>query len=173
MAGTQRENGTKIPSGAVTLPRASDLLVPERVRIPLRGLSKEDVLSDLVDVVAQSLGMDAQREEILQAVLEREEVLSTGIGDGIALPHAKYNGLSELVMAAGSTLEPVNYGALDGEPVRLVFLLLGPDSAAGAHVRALSRLSRLMREVSLRQRLAAAANAEEFLDLLVAAEGAG
>jgi PTS system fructose-specific IIA component len=172
MAGTQRENGTRVPSGEVNLPRAYDLLAPGRVRIPLRGLSKEEILSELVEVLAQSLGMDAQREEILQAVFEREEVLSTGIGDGVALPHAKYNGLSELVMAAGSTLEPVDYGALDGEPVRLVFLLLGPDSASGVHVRALSRLSRLMRDVSLRQRLAAAADADEFLGLLEEAEGA-
>jgi mannitol/fructose-specific phosphotransferase system IIA component (Ntr-type) len=173
MAGTHRENGTRIPSGAVILPRACDLLATERMRVPLRGVSKEEVLSELVEVLAGSLGMDAQREEMLQAVFEREEVLSTGIGDGVALPHAKYNGLDDLVMAAGCVREPVEYGALDGEPVRLVFLLLGPDSKAGAHVRALSRLSRLMRSVPLRERLAAAANAEEFLDLLGEAEGTG
>ncbi len=146
------------------------LLAPERVRVPLGSMDKAGILEELIDLVASSKGMESEREEIGRAVWEREAVLSTGIGDGIALPHAKYDGLDGLVMAAGVSREPVEFGALDGQPVRLFFLLLAPESAAGSHVRALSRVSRLMRDAALRARLVAALDAEQFLRILGEAE---
>jgi mannitol/fructose-specific phosphotransferase system IIA component (Ntr-type) len=166
LSGSQR--GT---DGIVSL-RASLLLAPERVRVPLVAASKQEVLAELVGVLVDSLGVAAERDEILQAVLERETVLSTGIGGGVALPHAKYNGLNGLVMAAGTSREPIEFEALDGQPVRLFFLLLGPDSAAGAHVRALSRVSRIVQDASLRGRLVGATNSEHFLRILGEAERA-
>jgi mannitol/fructose-specific phosphotransferase system IIA component (Ntr-type) len=108
--------------------------------------------------------------EVLRAVRAREEVLSTGIGSGVAIPHGKSNAAPELAMAAGVLPSPVEFEALDGEPVRLIFMLVGPESAAGAHVKALSRISRLVRREELRDRLAACANAAEFLEVLTAAE---
>ncbi len=167
------QKGSGGVSGELLSPRVSVLLAPERVRIPLRATSKHDVLAELVDVLVASLGLATEREELLQAVLERERVLSTGIGGGVALPHAKYNGLEDLVMAAGASREPVEYEALDGRPVGLFFLLLGPESAAGAHVRALSRVSRIVQNESLRRRLAAATDGEEFVRILGEAERAG
>jgi mannitol/fructose-specific phosphotransferase system IIA component (Ntr-type) len=153
-------------------PRLSVLLAPERVKIPLRAASKHDVLAELVDVLVASLNVAADREGILQAVLERETVLSTGIGGGVALPHAKYDGLKGLVMSAGASSEPVEFEALDGQPVRLFFLLVGPDSAAGAHVRALSRVSRIVQNQSVRRSLVAAADSEQFVRILGEAERA-
>ena len=167
------QNGSGGVSGEVVPPRVSVLLVPARVKIPLRATSKHDVLAELVDVLVASLSLTAERDEILQAVLERESVLSTGIGGGVALPHAKYNGLEGLVMAAGASREPVEYEALDGRPVRLFFLLLGPERVAGAHVRALSRVSRIVQNESLRRRLVAATDGEEFIRILGEAERAG
>jgi mannitol/fructose-specific phosphotransferase system IIA component (Ntr-type) len=152
--------------------RAGVLLAPERVRVPLRAASKRDVLAELVDVLVDSLSLAAERDEILQAVLEREAVLSTGIGGGVALPHAKYDGLNGLVMAAGASREPIEFEALDGQPVRLFFLLLGPDSSAGAHVRALSRVSRVVQNPSLARKLVEAADSEQFLRILGEAERA-
>ncbi len=152
--------------------RAGVLLAPERVRVPLLAASKPDVLAELVGVLVDSLGIAAERDEVLQAVLEREAVLSTGIGGGVALPHAKYNGLNGLVMVAGTSREPIEFEALDGQPVRLFFLLLGPDSAAGAHVRVLSRISRIVQDASLRGRLVAATDNEHFLRILGEAERA-
>lgn len=159
-------------SDEVLSPRVSVLLTPERVRIPLRASSKEEVLPELVDAVVASLGRSAEREAVLRAVFERERVLSTGIGGGVALPHAKYDGLSDLVMAAGVTLEPVEYESLDGRPVRLFFLLLGPESAAGDHVRALSRISRIVQNDALRSSLIRATDAERFVRVLREAERA-
>lgn len=166
------QDGSDRASGEVLSPRLSVLLAPERVRVPLRATSKRDVLAELVDVLVASLGLAAEREELLQAVLERERVLSTGIGGGVALPHAKYNGLDGLVMAAGASRVPVEYEALDGRPVQLFLLLLGPDSAAGAHVRVLSRVSRIVQSESLRRKLAAAADGEQFVHILGEAERA-
>jgi PTS system nitrogen regulatory IIA component len=152
--------------------RVSGLLAPERIRVPLSGGDKAAVLSELLELVVRSLGLDAEREAISHAVWERERVLSTGIGDGVALPHAKYDGLDEVVVAAGVSREPVEYGALDGKPAQLFFLMLGPERAAGLQVRALSRIGRLMREGSLRRRLIAAADADEFRRLIEEAERA-
>lgn len=145
-----------------------DLLTPERIRIPLKGRTKDDLLRELVDVVAAGNGAD--REEMLRAVREREAVLSTGIGHGVAIPHGKSSALSELRLAAGTASEAVDFDALDGEPVRLLFLLVGPETAAGAHIKALSRISRLVRQDSVRQRLTEAETPEAFLEALREAE---
>lgn len=166
------QNGSGGKSGEVFSQRVSVLLTSERVRIPLRAASKDAVLAELVDVVVASLGQAGEREAVLRAVLERESVLSTGIGGGVALPHAKYGGLDDLVMAAGITVEPVDYESLDGLPVRLFFLLLGPEGAAGDHVRALSRISRIVQNESLRNSLLEATDGEVFVRVLREAERA-
>lgn len=143
----------------------TDLLSLERVRIPLRARTKEQLLAELVEVVSRGLPA-AAAEAVLASVREREQVLSTGIGEGVAIPHGKTPVVEQLLMAAGVTDQPVDFDALDGEPVRLCFVLVGPDSAAGAHVRALSRISRLLRRAPLRDALRAAASPEEFLRLV-------
>lgn len=166
------ESGAGSAAGNQTVLRVGDLLAPERVRVPLEGLDKESILAELVDLVARSTGLAVQRDEIQRAVWEREEVLSTGIGEGIALPHAKIDGLDRIVMAAGVPREPVEFGALDGKPVQLAFLILGPETAAGSQVRLLSRISRLLREESVRRRLTSAKDANRFLQILREAESA-
>lgn len=157
------------PHGADGL-RLSGLLAPERVQIPLRGRGKEPLLSELVDLVARRAGSKADHGAMYAAIWEREKVLSTGIGGGIALPHAKFDGLDQVVMAAGVSDEPVDFDALDGKPVQLFFLTLGPGAEAGTQVRVLSRIGRLMRDESLRNQLVSAENAEQFLHRLGAAE---
>lgn len=147
----------------------SDLLSPERIRIPLTANSKEELLRELVGVVT---GTDRKedREDVLRAVREREAVLSTGIGHGVAIPHGKSSAVDELRMAAGRVAEPIEFDALDGQPVSLVFLLVGPESAAGPHIKALSRISRIVRRDDVRERLIAAQTPEEFLRALQDAE---
>ena len=147
----------------------SDLLSPERIRIPLTAHSKEELLRELVGVVT---GTDRKedREDVLRAVREREAVLSTGIGHGVAIPHGKSSAVDELRMAAGRVAEPIEFDALDGQPVSLVFLLVGPESAAGPHIKALSRISRIVRRDDVRERLIAAQTPEEFLRALQDAE---
>ncbi|HEX2189821.1 MAG TPA: PTS sugar transporter subunit IIA [Longimicrobiaceae bacterium] len=147
----------------------SELLPPERIRIPLEGRSKDDLLRELVDVL-HSAGGVGDPAAVLGAVREREAVLSTGIGNGVAIPHGKSAEVARLAMAAGVAAEPADFEALDGRPVSLFFLLVGPESAAGDHVKALSRISRLVRSDAFRRRLAEAKTPEEFHAILAEAE---
>jgi mannitol/fructose-specific phosphotransferase system IIA component (Ntr-type) len=144
-----------------------DLLSPARIRVPLLGRDKEAVLSELVQVVADGGG---QYDDILRAVRAREAVLSTGIGYGVAIPHGKSPTLPDLRLAAGVAAPPIGFQSLDGQPVSLLFLVVGPESASGAHVKALSRISRLVRREPFRQRLLQARDADEFYRSLCDAE---
>jgi mannitol/fructose-specific phosphotransferase system IIA component (Ntr-type) len=147
----------------------ADLLDIERIRIPLQSRTKEELLRELVSLLARGNGID-NVETVLQAVRDREAILSTGIGHGIAVPHGKSPAVPELTMAAGRTAAPVDFDALDGQPVELLFLLVGPETAAGPHIKALSRISRLVRRDDIRDRLLRASSPQEFLDALREAE---
>jgi PTS system fructose-specific IIC component len=147
----------------------ADLLDIECIRIPLESRTKDELLRELVSVLAKGDGLD-DVEAVLQAVRDREAILSTGIGHGVAIPHGKSAVVPELRMAAGRTAAPVDFDALDGQPVELLFLLVGPETAAGPHIKALSRISRLVRRDEIRDRLVHAASPQEFLDALREAE---
>lgn len=149
----------------------SELLTAERIKVPLQSTTKDELLRELVELVAP-VGGSADPADILRAVREREGVLSTGIGHGVAIPHGKSGALPELRMAAGRTSEPIDFDALDGQPVELIFLLVGPESAAGPHIKALSRISRLIRREDVREQLASASSDAEFFEALKQAEGA-
>ena len=148
--------------------RLSELLTPARIRVPLHGTDKDGVLRELVGLV--SAGNGSPLDEVLGAILEREKQFPTGIGYGVAVPHGKTPALSSLVVVAGTTPAPVPYETIDGQPVRLFFLLAGPESAAGAHVKALSRISRLVRREPVRGKLLSARTSEEFYRALCEAE---
>jgi mannitol/fructose-specific phosphotransferase system IIA component (Ntr-type) len=149
----------------------SELLSAERVKVPLDSRTKSEVLEELVRLVSPDRP-DMDTSAVLASVRERETVLSTGIGGGVAIPHGKTPTVDQLVLAAGVSRTPIDFDALDGKPVQLFFLLVGPESAAGAHVKALSRISRLLRRESLRAGLLAAESAEEFLRVVRASEAA-
>lgn len=148
--------------------RLSDLLTPARIRVPLHATDKDGVLRELVGLVGGGNGSSS--DEVLGAILEREKQFPTGIGYGVAVPHGKTPALSSLVVVAGTAPVPVPYETIDGEPVRLFFLLAGPESAAGAHVKALGRISRLVRREPVRGKLLGARTAEEFYRALCEAE---
>lgn len=146
----------------------SDLLSADRIRVPLAGRDKRSVLRELIGLVTQE---PAQADEVMAAVIAREAILSTGVGYGVAVPHGRCDSLPDLRVAAGISPEPVGFDALDGRPVRLFFLITGPESFAGAHIKVLSRITRLVRREPVRQRLMQARNPEEFHRQLSEAEG--
>lgn len=147
----------------------SQLLAPDRITVPLTSRDKSSVLRELVDLLVSTSGGDA--DDILHSVRDREECQSTGFGYGVAIPHARTPTLAGLTMVAGVATEPIEYGALDGQPVRLIFLLVGPESAAGVQVRALARIARLVRRDAVRERLLRAATPEEFVRVVKESEG--
>ena len=146
----------------------TDLLHPDRIRIPLRATTKGEVLKELSSLVAERAGIPS--EDVLEAVEEREAVLSTGIGLGVAVPHGKTAAAARLEMVCGTSAAGIEFDALDGEACRLFFLLVGPESAAGEHVKALSRIARVVRRDDVRQRLLAATTPEAFIQSIVDAE---
>lgn len=149
----------------------ADLLTPDRIRIPLESLDKAGLIGEMCAFLARRCDAGEEAEaEIREAVMEREAVLSTGIGGGVAVPHGKSQAVGDLVLVAGRTREPVDFDALDERPVRIVFLLIGPESAAGLHVKALSRISRLLRSETVREELVAAETPEAFYEALRRAE---
>jgi mannitol/fructose-specific phosphotransferase system IIA component (Ntr-type) len=146
----------------------TDLLHPDRVRVPLRATDKPGVLKELATLLAERAG--AVTEDVLQAVEEREAVLSTGIGLGVAVPHGKSSAVTRLEMVCGTSASGIEFDALDGEACRLFFCLVGPESAAGEHVKALSRIARVVRRDDVRERLLAATTAEAFIRTLADSE---
>jgi mannitol/fructose-specific phosphotransferase system IIA component (Ntr-type) len=146
----------------------TELLTPDRVVIPLAARDKRSVIAELTRHLTERSG--GSFAEVLGAVEEREAVLSTGIGFGVAIPHARSPQLRELGLVCGVSPSPVPFDAIDGEPVRLFFLIVGPEASAGQHVKVLSRIARLVRRESLRQRLCEAKTPDEFYSVLVDAE---
>jgi PTS system nitrogen regulatory IIA component len=146
----------------------TELLTPDRVVVPLAARDKAGVIAELTRHLVDRSGGGFQ--EVLGAVEEREAVLSTGIGFGVAIPHARSSAVNELSVVCGVSPVPVPYDSIDGEPVRLFFMIVGPESSAGQHVRILSRIARLVRRENLRERLCDAASADQFYQALLDAE---
>lgn len=147
----------------------SDLLSESRIKIPLESSTKEDLLRELVQVLDGN-GCVTDVDRVLDSVRARERLMTTGIGNGIAIPHGKSSGCGELAIAAGVAAGPVEFDALDGEPVRLFFLLVAPAEETGIHIKVLSRIARLIRQPGLPAKLMEAGDSEEFLETLRAAE---
>ena len=146
----------------------TELLTPDRVVVPVSARDKSGVIAELTRHLIEYSG--GSFAEVLGAVEEREAVLSTGIGFGVAIPHARSSAVSQLTLVCGVSSEPVPYDSIDGEPVRLFFLIVGPEASAGQHVKILSRIARLVRREDLRDRLCRAKTGDEFYNALLDAE---
>ena len=146
----------------------SELLTPEQVVMPVAARDKNGVIAELTRHLADRWGCDY--EEVLGAVREREAGGSTGIGFGVAIPHARSARVPELSLVCGVSPSPVPFDSIDGEPVRLFFLIVGPLASAGEHVKLLGRIARLVRQDQVRQRLVGAATPREFYNVLLDAE---
>lgn len=141
------------------------LLSPDTVRVGLSARSKDEVINALLDVAATHAAV-VDPEAMRRAVFEREQMMSTGVGKGLGLPHAKTAAVTETVAAFAITADPVDFGAIDDQKVSLVFLLVGTEEAKSEHIKILSRISRLLNRDAFRERLLQAHDAEEVLALL-------
>jgi nitrogen PTS system EIIA component len=130
-----------------------DLIAPEAVFPALKGKSKKEVLQHLAEKAAVVTKLDAR--SIFETMLQRERLGSTGVGSGIAIPHGRMAGLPGIVCVFARLEQPIDFDALDDEPVDLIFLLLAPEQAGADHLKALARISRLLREPQSIERLRA------------------
>ena len=141
-----------------------DFLTPEAVSPGLRANGKKHLLQELSAQAARLAGLDDR--QVFETLLQRERLGSTGIGDGIAIPHAKIPGLQRLVGLVARLDKPVHFEAIDGQPVEIVFLLLAPEGAGADHLKALARIARVLREPGIRERIRAARDASAIYAVL-------
>ena len=147
----------------------SQFLTPESVAVGLKAGSKAELIDAMIALL-EGRPEVVDLAAVRTAVLRREKSMSTGVGKGLALPHAKTNAVSRTVAAMAVTAVPVPFEAIDDLPVRLVFLLVGEPDAKSQHVKVLSRISRLMNREAVRKQLAAATTPQELLEALQEAE---
>ena len=147
----------------------TEILKPQNIKIPLQARTKSEAINELVQVLAAN-GEVADAKKVLDSVLDREATRTTGIGNGLAIPHGKCNGTDHLVMAIGKPAQPIDFQAIDGRPVTIIWLLNSPPDKTGPHIHALARISRLMTIEKFRQLLNNAASAQEFFDIVAQQE---
>lgn len=132
--------------------KITELLKKEFILEQLKAKSKQEVLAELAGVfVKGKIKFDSGA--MLRVLMEREKLGSTGIGDGVAIPHGKLAGLDEILVAFGRSREGIAFEALDGKPVHLFFLLMAPENSAGQHLKALAKISRMLKDREFRKKL--------------------
>lgn len=146
-----------------------DILTPQCIKAPLEATDKRGVINELVDLLGHA-GLVQDPESVKEAVWVREQTRTTGIGVGLAIPHGKSAGMTSLAMAIGKPARPIDFEAIDGQPVRLIVLLASPPERSGDHIQALARISRLMTLDQFREQIYAAQSATEIYDLLKSQE---
>jgi len=132
--------------------KISEILDEKSVVPNLLGNTKDEIINALIDLVSQSPKV-LDKEKVRTVIFEREKIMSTGVGNGFAIPHGKTDSVSDIVAAFGVTAQPIAYQSLDEKPVRLVFLLVGRNNLVGPHIKLLSRISRLMNKEEFRNKL--------------------
>jgi len=148
--------------------RLEDYLQPDFVIGELASESKSDVLAELVAPL-RACWPDFDAPRALQVLLDRENLGTTGIGDGVAIPHGKMENLEKIVIVVGRSLKGVNFDALDFKPCRIFFLVLAPEHVAGLHLRILAHISRLLSDESFRRAFLSAENDAALWRVLTAA----
>ena len=145
--------------------KITEMLKREFVLEQLKAANKRDALAELAGVFAQGR-INVDSEAMLHVLLERERLGSTGIGDGIAIPHGKLPGLEEMVVSFGRSREGIAFEAMDGKPVHLFFLLMAPENSAGQHLKALAKISRMLKDANFRKNLLEAKMHEDLCRII-------
>ncbi len=141
--------------------KITDILARDRIVPQLSSQTKEGVLRELVHALAKG-GQPINEGRMIEILLERESLGSTGIGEGVAIPHGKSKEVQEILATFGRSLSGMDFQSLDGKPTHLFFLLIAPENSAGTHLKALAQVSRLMKDPTFRKRLMDARTPEEI-----------
>lgn len=141
------------------------VLAKETVTLCLKGSNKESILEELIDLLVAA-GRIKDRKAALKAVLEREKKMSTGLQNGIAIPHGKTDTVDSLVAALGIRKEGIDFDSLDGLPAQIFLMTLSPASRTGPHIQFLADISRTLHDAAVRQQVLDATSEEQLLDIL-------
>ena len=147
--------------------KLSEFLCKKAISVDLKQKTKKEVVQELIGLLVDSDVVDKKNKgKIFDVIIAREELGSTAIGQGVAIPHAKFDGINKLVASLGISKEGVDFDSLDGEPAHIFFLLIAPVDSAGPHLKALARISRLLKDKFFRDSLKAADNTKAVLKLI-------
>ena len=146
--------------------KLAEILARECVRVPLEATDKAAAITELVDLLDRAERIH-DRDTVLKAVLDRERAASTGIGNGLAIPHGKCDGCTDLTMAVGKPAAPIDFASKDGKPVNVIVLLASPVDKVGPHIEALAHIARLMRMDDFRRSVERVGSADELYDLII------
>lgn len=144
--------------------KLKNVLNEDMISIDLKGTEKQEIIEELLDILMRS-GKVKDRDEALKALLEREEKMSTGIQYGVAIPHAKVAGVTELAACIGIKPEGVDFASLDGEPSRIFIMTLSSVNRTGPHVQFLAEISNVLKSKAVRQELIEAESKKEVLKI--------
>ncbi len=150
--------------------KISELLNPEAIVADLQATDKNRTLAELTDALV-ACSADLDRDQVIQVLLEREKLGSTGIGDGVAIPHGKLGGMPELMLAFGRSQSGVDFESMDGQPAHLFFLLVAPEESVGVHLKTLARISKLLKDNAVRQKLLEATDRKAIYQVILDEEG--
>lgn len=151
--------------------RLSELLVPAAIRLRLQAKTKREAIAELVELLESAHGCHSQGE-ILDRVLRREDMMTTGIGNGVAIPHGKARAAERMMAACAVAPDGLDFDSEDGQPATLFFLFVSPENAATLHVKVLANISRLLKEETVRKALREARSPDDFMVAVRAAEAA-
>ena len=141
-----------------------ELLDEKYILTDFKSGKKEGIINELIDLYKNNEKVN-NLEKVRTAIHEREKIMSTGVGKGFAIPHGKSNGVNDVIAAFGKSTRDIDYDALDGKPVHLVFLLVGRDDMVSKHIKLLSRISRMMNKDDFRDKLLSSKSTSEILDI--------
>jgi len=146
--------------------KLSDLLNQKHVIPDLKAKDKKGVLEELVDVIVRS-DPTLDKNSLVKVLLERERLGSTGIGDGVAIPHGKFQGLKQPIISFGRSSKGLDFDAMDGEAVFLFFLLVAPEDSASIHLKALAKIAKIIKSRSFRNVLMQVPTREEIYQTII------
>ncbi len=149
--------------------KISDFLSTEVIIPELKSTDKYEAIGELIELFSSDPRVE-DIEDVRKNVFDREQIMSTGIGKGFAVPHGKSDSIKEIITAFGRSSQGIDFEALDGQPVNLVFLIVGRNDLISAHIKLLSRISRMMNKDDFRNRLLNASNAEEIHNIFLEEE---
>jgi len=141
-----------------------DVLQKEAIIIDLKSIDKKGVLEELATPVARIA--DVKREDLMRVLMERERLGSTGIGQGIGIPHGKLKSLKSLVLGFGVSRNGVDFESMDGRPTYIFFLLVTPENSMGLHLKLLARISRILKNDNFKEKLLNASDRDEIFDII-------
>jgi len=143
-----------------------DFLNKKAICANLKSVDKEGVIKELIDILADAGTIKGKKDEITKILMAREALGSTGIGQGVGIPHGKSSHMKSLVAAFGLSKKGVDFESLDGEPTYIFFLLLAPEDSAGPHLKALARISRLLKDKYIREMLKQAESEKDIIKII-------